>query len=346
MKLGPIAQDPFEWLALKTNLAPVPLVHTQLFFVFSKAILSAFSLDVFESLKHKPQNVKDASAITGLDERALKSLFNILVAGGYLRYYNGKYSLTALSRKWCLRESSSSLYSQQLFNTLCWRWMDHMETFLRTGEGIRFHSSFTEEEWKLYMEGMECFARTFSKPAVSMAPALPNVPKRMLDIGGGHGIYSAAFCNAYPTLQATVFDLPEAIASGSVVLKKYYKGERVHYQAGDATVDCFGNSGYDLVLLSNIIHHFTYEQAVDVLKRAQQALKSNGYLLIHECLRSESQGRMDAMGAILNLFFDLTSSSGCWTAKEIRQMINEAGLRYRKANSFTGMRGYFQIVAS
>ena len=45
MKLAPIPQNIKEWIALKADLVPVPLAHTHICFMLSKAVLEAFSLN-------------------------------------------------------------------------------------------------------------------------------------------------------------------------------------------------------------------------------------------------------------------------------------------------------------
>jgi ubiquinone/menaquinone biosynthesis C-methylase UbiE len=343
MNIGPTAENFLEWLALRTNLAPVPLVHTQIYFVFSRAILSAFNLGIFEVVRDKAQSLDEVAMAANLNKRALKNLLEILVAAGYLHRRGQRYSLTRLSRKWCLRDSAASLCAQQEFNLLTWHWMDHMETYLKTGTSVRFHESFGAHEWRLYMEGMECFARNFAQKAVTMAPDLSGA-SAMLDVGGAHGLYAAAFCEKYPSLQATIFDLPGAVEAGAAVLKKYYTGNRIGYRPGDATVDTFGEQCYDLVLVSSVIHHLSDDETALLAAKARQALRAGGYLVIHEYLAPSSQRRPEITAATLNLFFGLTSASGCRTGAEIRKLAEAAGLKYHRTKTFIGTNGYSQMV--
>jgi SAM-dependent methyltransferase len=343
MNIGPSAENPFEWLALKANLAPVPLVHTQVYFVFSRAILSAFNLGVFETMKQGPQTLQVVANAAGLDQRALRSLLEVLVAAGYLRCRDERYSLTRLSRKWCLKDSASGVAPQQEFNRIAWQWMDHMETFLRTGASVRFHESFGPAEWKLYMEGMECLARTFSKSAVAMAPDLSGA-SAMLDVGGAHGIYAAAFCKKYPSLKATILDLPAAVDMGAPILKKYYSGNRIIYRKGDATRDDFGEQCYDLIFVANVIHHLSDTETKALAAKARQALRAGGYLIIHEYLVPRVQGHAEITAATLNLIFGLTSASGCRTEADIRNLAESSGLKLSKTSRFIGTNGYAQMA--
>ena len=58
MKLAPQPQNIMEWIALKADLIPVPLAHTHICFMLSKAILEAFSLNVFEAFKEGSKNIE------------------------------------------------------------------------------------------------------------------------------------------------------------------------------------------------------------------------------------------------------------------------------------------------
>ncbi|MFZ7170954.1 MAG: hypothetical protein ACO1G2_12340 [Bacteroidota bacterium] len=48
MKLKIEAQNPMEWLAIKLNLIPIPLMDTQIAFTQARAIMAAAELNIFE----------------------------------------------------------------------------------------------------------------------------------------------------------------------------------------------------------------------------------------------------------------------------------------------------------
>ena len=344
MKLAPQPQNIMEWIALKADLIPVPLAHTHICFMLSKAILEAFSLNVFEAFKDGSKNLEQAAKYTQLDQRALKSLLNVLISTGYFNYTNGIYSLTKHSRKWCLKESENSLYNQQLFNNVCWNWMDHFPEFLKTGKGLQYHETFNEKEWELYQKGMESVASGTVMQVVKMAPKLMN-PDKMLDIGGSHGLYSAAFCKKYPTMKAFILDLPPAVEKAEPLLRKKYSGNNIFYKKGNALTDDFGNEEYDLILISSLMHHFTSEQNNIVTKKIEKALKKGGYLIIQEFIRPEPSSKMEMVGTILDLFFNLSSTSGNWSMEELIQFQKQAGLKFKKMNKFLTLPGFVQVVA-
>ena len=344
MKLAPIPQNITEWIALKADLVPVPLAHTHICFMLSKAILEAFSLNVFEVFKDGPKNLEQAANNTQLDQRALKSLLNVLISTGYFTFSKGIYSLTKHARKWCLKESENSLYNQQLFNKVCWKWMEHFPEFLKTGKGLQYHETLNENEWELYQKGMESVASSTAQQVVKMAPKLMS-PEKMLDIGGSHGLYSAAFCKKYLSMKAFILDLPPAVEKAEPLLRNKYSGNNIIYKKGNALTDDFGNEEFDLILISSLMHHFTSEQNNIVVKKIEKALKNGGYLIIQEFIRPEPSPKMEMVGTILDLFFNLSSTSGNWSMDELIQFQKQAGLKYKKVNKFLTLPGFVQVIA-
>jgi ubiquinone/menaquinone biosynthesis C-methylase UbiE len=96
---------------------------------------------------------------------------------------------------------------------------------------------------------------------------MPSNPTAMLDIGGSHGLYCVELCRKYPTLKATILDLPEAVEKARPILAKYSMGDRIDYWVGNVLTDSFGENRYDLVLMSSLMHHFNAEQNIDVSKK-------------------------------------------------------------------------------
>ena len=93
MKLAALPQSPIEWIALKANLMPIPLLQSQIAFVLSRAVLDAYQFDVFGACREGRKNLDEITKFTQLDKRALKSLLNVLIAAGYFNYTNGEIVL-------------------------------------------------------------------------------------------------------------------------------------------------------------------------------------------------------------------------------------------------------------
>lgn len=344
MKVITTSSNVFELIALSANLIPVPLIHTQIYPLIAKAVLEAHSLNIFEAFRTGPKSLENAAETTGLDPNALGSLLKVLAACKYLKYKQHKYSLTSMSRKWCLKSSPESLYNMQCYNQVTWNWLGHLETFLKTGKGIQYHDNLDEREWALYQQGMENIASTISKFITALGPKLDK-PKKMLDIGGSHGLFSLEYVKKYPGMSATILDLPLAVDHAEPLLRKHYKGNNIRYKKGDARKECFGIDEYDIVFVGSVMHHFTAEQNTDLCNRISTALKTKGYLVIQEFLKAEEEVKSEMITSTMDLFFNLSSNSGGWSAKDLVQFQHASGLKPLRVKKFASVPGLAQLIA-
>ena len=342
------ADTPIDWLAIKANLVPIPMVHGYLFDLISKTVTAASRLEVFEVIKDSPQTLEQIVEKTGLHPKGLESLLKMLILNDYVIHKNGKFSLTRMSRKWCPKDSPDGLHDYLKFCEVMNRWGEHLDEYLKTGVGIGVHNTMTDEEWHWYQLGMEAMARITAKAAPGMTP-MPSNPTEMLDIGGSHGLYSVELCKKYPTLKATILELPEAVAKAEPILAKFNMGDRVVFQAGNALTDDFGENRYDLVLMSSLMHHFTAEENIEVSKKVTRALKPGGYFVIQEwgkpALSRNLNNIKDILGALTDMMFNFMSTSETWSLDALKGFQQQAGLKHYKVNNYMQMPGFMQVCA-
>lgn len=104
----------------------------------------------------------------------------------------------------------------------------------------------------------------------------------VVDIGGGNGTLLQSILHKYPQLQGILFDLPPVIteAKQSPVLQQL--GQRCRFVSGRFT-DGVPNGG-DLYILSQILHNWSDEQCIEILRNCHAAMSTQGKLLILEML--------------------------------------------------------------
>lgn len=346
MKFSPIAQNPLEWIALKTGLVPTPLAYSHFGFMISRFLLEAVDKGVFEAIGHKKVSPEQIADTCNLNKKALLSLLGVLATMGLINHRKSLFFLTSKSKKWILKSSPDSLYWLMIFdNRVCVKWMDNVGSFLETGKGLQYHDTFNEEEWFYYQKAMEAAASATSKEAVRKIPVPANASK-MLDIGGAHGLYSVALCKKKPDLSSVILDLPAAVEKAKPILEKYKMGDRVQHLAGNVLTDDLGNEMYDIILMASVAHHLTNEENILVAKKAFNALKPGGIFTIMEVLRTdEIKYNGDMLSALGDFFFALSSTSGIFSLAEIKHWQKEAGFIHYKKNTFLTIPGYAAISA-
>jgi SAM-dependent methyltransferase len=333
-----------ERLALSLNLAPAPLMETQVALLSARAIMAATELGVFASLLPRPLGSLDIASKCRLHPRATEPLLGALVSLDYLRFHRERFALTPKSRKWLAQREGWSLFDYMPHLRDVWEFAAHLEEFLRDGAALDIHRGQSEGAWSRYQKAMRSLA-ALSAAEVAGRLSLPSAARRMLDIGGAHGFYSVALCRKYPQLTATILDLPEAIAQAAPILAAERMADRVKHLPGDALIHDLGENAYHLILLSNLVHHFTEAQNRDLAGRAARALVPGGLLVIQDLIRPASPNCGDQAGQVLNLFFALTSTSGTWSVLEIQDWLRSAGLAVRRPLYLRSVPGAAQILA-
>src|SRR5437763_11159619 len=101
--------------------------------------------------------------------------------------------------------------------------------------------------------------------APMMMPAAQAIPEilgasgaahcKVLDIAAGHGIFGIIMANKNPNAEIVAVDWPMVLQVAEENANKFGVGSRWKKLAGDAFTVDYG-SGYDVVLLTNFLHHF------------------------------------------------------------------------------------------
>ena len=251
MKIGVIPESLVERIALWIGLVPVPLLETHLAATLARAITAGVSLGVFECLKDGPKTNLEIADVCTVDDAAAATLVGALTACGYLSLSEGRYGLAPQSRRWLLRDGSSSVRDKILLQAFEWDWLAGLESFVRTGRPMDFHTAMSDTERDLYHRSMRALAGVGGWEVGRRTP-MPKRARLMLDLGGSHGHFAARICRRHPGLEAHVLDLPEAIEKAAPLLAAEGMGRRVIHVPGNAVEADLGTERYDLVLMSNL----------------------------------------------------------------------------------------------
>jgi hypothetical protein len=155
--------------------------------------------------------------------------------------------------------------------------------------------------------------------------------KKMIDLGGRHGLYAIALAVLNPSLHAYVFDLPLVLPATKAYIAKY-GADRVHAIPGNFFTNDFGK-GYDLILSSSNPSGKSFE----MLPVIAAALNEGGYFVNVQSLGDLAKNPLQVLEWVLWTFPDIDKAQGGFT-KERRFMTEE----YRSVMEAQG----FSIVVS
>ncbi|MDX2437603.1 MAG: methyltransferase [Acidobacteriota bacterium] len=145
---------------------------------------------------------------------------------------------------------------------------------------------------------------------------------RMLDVGGGWGHFARALCATNPELTAVVLDTPAVVERAAMELVGSGLEDRIEFVSGDYLGTDYG-TGFDLVLLANILHQETAKRAGELVQRAADALAPRGRVVVVDFAIDDEQ-RQHLLGALFAI--NMRSFGDTWTEPHIRGWMASAGL--------------------
>jgi predicted O-methyltransferase YrrM len=165
--------------------------------------------------------------------------------------------------------------------------------------------------------------------AKNVAPVLAQrVPvegvTKILDVGGGTGIYSIALLQRQPHLRAVIWDRAEVLKVAAEMGRSYGVMDRLELVPGDMFADRVP-AGCDLTLLSNILHDWDVAECQALIDRCAAALPAGGRLVIHDVLLNDDLSGPLPIALYSAALFTLTEGRA-YSAGEYRQMLVKASL--------------------
>ncbi len=113
-------------------------------------------------------------------------------------------------------------------------------------------------------------------------------PLRVLDVAAGHGLFGITIAERYPQAHITALDWPNVLAVAAENARRAGVAERHALRPGSA-FDVDWGGPYDIVLLTNFLHHFdvpTCEQLAAKALRGSRTGRPSPYAGIHSRTRS------------------------------------------------------------
>ncbi len=294
-------------------------------FQISRLVLTAVELDVFSAVGGDGVDARTVVERLGTDPRATAMLLNALAAIGLLIKDGDSFRCAPLAARALGADSTCFLRPMLEHMAHLWRSWSHLSEIVRTGRlpgGIEEPAN-REDQVDSFIGAMHHFGLQQQGPFVQ-ALDWAGV-RRVLDLGGGSGVYAISFCKAVPQLAATVFDRASVVRLARKYIREAGLAERIQVLAGDMLVDDIG-SGYDLVWLSNVVHSMAPEAVAVLFQRISNALNPGGRLVVRDFILEDDRTH-PAPGAVfaLNMLVN-TPGGGCYTRSELAEWLEAAGL--------------------
>ena len=309
----------------------------------------ADEVGTFRELTEKAMTTQDLAQALEVDARALSIHLGVLGSLGLVEKRQNKWRATATVRQW-LHPDAEGYYGPAIHgfreaNPL----HAQLKETLSTGDKASSHHSAVEE-WergelppdlaKSVTAYMNAHSRATSR-AVAMLPIFSDI-NALLDVGGGSGIFSIQIAKAWPSLRATIMEIP-AICSEA---DGYIEGAGVSDSVDTRAVDMFREdwlTGYDAHFLSNVFHDWSDETCRLLAKKSFAALPSGGRILLHEMLMDDD-GCGPYPAAAFSLLMLLGTRGKQYSLPEFSDILSSAG--FVDVEAVRSAYGYYSLVSA
>ncbi|MFO3392176.1 methyltransferase [Legionella pneumophila serogroup 8] len=319
--------------------------------MYHLTILSvADELALFVHLNNKSLSLIQLAQALQLNSRSIEILVNPLVCFGLLNQNNNKFDLTPTSKAYLLPESP--FYWGAIFEAQRNR-EEHKKIIEAINAGsnqLHFEGKAITDMWKEGSITPEA-ARNFTKKmhATIFAPSIGAIKsglfkstKKLLDVGGGSGCFSIAFMQEYPQSEAIVFELPAVCNETKKYIEQYNLLDKISVHPGNFFNEKNWPTGFDGVLLSQIVHDWPLDQCKEILKHAYNSTPTGGKIYIHEMLLDE-----DRISPLTTACFDLlmfiNHKSQQFTKNELFDLLKIIGFKNPHLEKTFG---YYSVITA
>jgi hypothetical protein len=143
----------------------------------------------------------------------------------------------------------------------------------------------------------------------------------IVDVGGGQGGLLAEILRRHPTVRGTLFDLPEVVRN-PVYLSQETFPERWATVGGDFFQSV--PTGGDAYVLQHILHDWSDEQCVRILRCCRAAMGDRARLLVIDAVIPPGNGPHP--GKVGDILMMVLAEGRERTEQEFRELFGKAGL--------------------
>lgn len=308
---------------------PTLIFETLNGFQRSAALKAAIQLDVFTAVGEGNATPAQLAKRCGTTERGARILCDYLSILGILAKNDGSYALAREAAVFLDKRSPACIASIANFLTMPQTidlFMDLTET-LRSGGSSLSGKASIEPENPIWVEFARSMMPLMVMPASEIAEMLGaerGEKWKVLDVAAGHGIFGITLAKQNPNAEIFALDWPSVLEVAKENARLAGVSSRHHLLPGSA-FDVSLGSGYDLVLLTNFLHHFDAATNESLLRKVRAALAPGGRVVTLEFVPNDDRVTPPATAAFGMTMLGHTPAGDAYTFAEYERMFRNTG---------------------
>jgi 2-polyprenyl-3-methyl-5-hydroxy-6-metoxy-1,4-benzoquinol methylase len=295
----------------------------------TEALRAAIELDLFSLVAAGRQTAKELADACQAAPRGIRILADHLAILGFLHKNGDRYELSADSAAFLDRASPAYLGGAVSFMLA----PGLRESFQQLTAAVRRGGTAVSDEGTvsydnpIWVEFARAMAPMMRMPAQLLAGLVggdTGQPLRVLDVAAGHGLFGITIAGHYRQARVTALDWQNVLAVAEENACGAGVSERYSLRPGSA-FDVDWGGPYDIVLLTNFLHHFDVPTCEQLAAKAHAALAPGGRTLTLDFIPEPDRITPAATANFALVMLATTAHGDAYTFAEFQAMFARAG---------------------
>jgi 2-polyprenyl-3-methyl-5-hydroxy-6-metoxy-1,4-benzoquinol methylase len=293
----------------------------------TSALRAAIDLKLFTAIAGGARTPEALARACTASLKGVRVLCDLLTIMGFLTKDGGGYALTTDSQIFLVEGSPAYLGGMTafLFHPFMERGLTHVIEAVRNGGTVLPDEGSVSDDnpvWVDFARGMAPLTRPSAETTAQLVAGTG--PVKVLDIAAGHGMYGLTLAQQNPAADVYALDWKNVLAVAFDNAVQLGVAERWHAIEGSAFTADYGTD-FDVVLVTNFIHHFDMPTNTKLLQKVRTALKPRGKMAIVEMAVNEDRITPPAAGQFAMSMLTTTAKGDAYSRNEIESMCRSAG---------------------
>lgn len=295
----------------------------------TEALRAAIELDLFSMIAAGRQTAAELAESCQAAPRGIRILADFLTIMGFLHKHGDRYEVTADTKVFLDRRSPAYLGGALQFMLApgLRESFDHLTAAVRKGGTAVSDEGTVSHDNPIWVDFARAMAPLMHMPAQLLAGLVggdADRPLRVLDVAAGHGLFGITIADRYRHAHVTALDWPNVLAVAEENARRAGVGARYALCPGSAFEVAWGGP-YDIVLLTNFLHHFDVQTCEQLAAKAYAALAPGGRALTLEFIPEPDRITPPSTAGFALVMLATTARGDAYTFAELQSIFARVG---------------------
>jgi 2-polyprenyl-3-methyl-5-hydroxy-6-metoxy-1,4-benzoquinol methylase len=295
----------------------------------TEALRAAIELDLFSHVAAGRRTASELAQACQAAPRGTRILADFLTIMGFLQKHGDSYELTEDSKVLLDRASPAYVGGAVRFMLA----PELRESFHKLTAAVRRGGTAVSNEGTvsddnpIWVEFARAMAPLMQMPARLLAALVggdTGQPLRVLDVAAGHGLFGITIAERYARAHITALDWANVLAVAEENTRRAGLAGRYSLRPGSAFDVAWGGP-YDIVLLTNFLHHFDIPTCEQLAAKAHAALAPGGRALSLDFIPEPDRITPPPTAAFAIVMLATTAHGDAYTFADYEAMFARAG---------------------